>query len=96
MNFDISWPLAMLSIAGTIFNVKKKIACFYIWALGEILWIFLDCHDAQYGRMFLDVVHLGMAVWGIYSWSKKCPENLKKFEFNGKIKEKIRRKTREQ
>ena len=74
MYFDISWPLAMLSITGTIFNVKKKVACFYLWVIGEIFWMFLDFKNGQYGRMFLDVVHLGMAFWGIYSWRKKKVE----------------------
>ena len=70
MSFDISWPLAILSTTGTIFNVKKKVVCFYIWAFGEIFWMILDYTNRQYGRMFLDFVHLGMAVWGIYDWSK--------------------------
>lgn len=71
MNFDISWPLAMLSITGTIFNIKKKVVCFYIWAFGEIFWISLDFHNKQFGRMFLDFVHLGMAIWGIHTWGKE-------------------------
>jgi nicotinamide riboside transporter PnuC len=71
MNFDVSWLLALFSIMGTVFNIKKKILCFYLWAIGEIFWIALDLHNSQYGRVFLDVVHLGMAVWGIYSWRKE-------------------------
>lgn len=74
MNFDISWPLAILSITGTIFNVKKKVACFYIWAFGEIFWIALDYKNGQFGRMFLDFVHLGMAIWGIYTWGKEAKD----------------------
>ncbi len=71
MSFDISWPLALLSITGTVFNIKKKILCFYLWGIGEFFWIALDLSNGQYGRVFLDVVHLGMAVWGIYSWGKE-------------------------
>jgi nicotinamide riboside transporter PnuC len=71
MNFDISWPLALLSITGTVFNIKKKVICFYIWAIGEFFWIALDLSNGQHGRAFLDVVHLGMDVWGIYSWGKE-------------------------
>jgi len=70
MHFDITWPLALLSIIGTIFNVKKRIVCFYLWMVGEFFWIAIDFSNGQYGRMFLDFVHLGMAVWGIYDWSK--------------------------
>ncbi|MDR1628547.1 MAG: nicotinamide mononucleotide transporter [Oscillospiraceae bacterium] len=75
MNFDWSWLLALLSITGTIFNIKKKVVCFYLWALGEVFWIIFDFRNGQYGRVFLDFVHLGMAFWGIHSWGEgeeKC------------------------
>ena len=74
MYFDITWPLAMLSITGTIFNVKKKVVCFYLWMIGEFFWIAIDFSNRQHGRMFLDFVHLGMAIWGIYDWSKNDKE----------------------
>jgi nicotinamide riboside transporter PnuC len=67
-NFDYSWILAALSITGTIFNVKKMVVCFYLWAIGEIFWIILDFTNHQYGRVFLDSVHFIMALWGIYDW----------------------------
>jgi nicotinamide riboside transporter PnuC len=69
-NLDYSWILAALSITGTVFNVKKKAVCFYLWATGEIFWMILDFRNNQYGRVFLDAVHFGMAIWGIFSWKK--------------------------
>jgi nicotinamide riboside transporter PnuC len=71
---DWAWLLAALSITGTVFNVKKKVACFYIWAFGEIFWVILDLKNGCYGRVFLDAVHFGMAIWGIYGWRKKDGE----------------------
>ncbi|MDR1364783.1 MAG: nicotinamide mononucleotide transporter [Oscillospiraceae bacterium] len=76
-SFDYSWLLAMLSITGTIFNVKKKVICFYLWAIGEVFWIMLDFKNSCYGRVFLDTVHFGMAVWGIYDWQIRSLRNLK-------------------
>jgi nicotinamide riboside transporter PnuC len=70
-SFDYSWFLAMLSITGTVFNVKKKVICFYLWAIGEIFWMILDFANHQYGRVFLDSVHFIMALWGIYDWQIK-------------------------
>lgn len=67
---DITWILAILSLSGNIFNVKKKATCFYIWALAEVFWFILDFINAAYGRAFLDTVQFIMAIWGIIEWNK--------------------------
>ena len=41
-DFDITWILTALSLSGSIFNVKKKVVCFYIWSVCEIFWLILD------------------------------------------------------
>ena len=75
---DITWFLAVLSLLGNVFNVKKKVTCFYIWALGEIFWFILDCTNKTYGRAFLDLVQLIMAVWGIFEWKAKTVKKCQK------------------
>lgn len=69
--FDITWFLAVLSLSGNIFNVKKSVICFYIWAVGEICWMILDIHNGTFGRAFLDLTQLCFALWGIHEWSTK-------------------------
>ena len=69
--FDITWFLAVLSLSGNVFNVKKRVSCFYIWTLSEIFWFILDFLNKSYGRAFLDSVQLVMAIWGIFEWKKK-------------------------
>lgn len=69
-NFDITWILSVISLSGNIFNVKKKVACFYIWAIGEVFWFILDFKNGTYGRAFLDLVQLIMAIYGIIQWNK--------------------------
>lgn len=70
-NFDITWVLAIVSLSGNVFNIKKKVLCFYIWAIGEVFWIILDLHNKVYGRAFLDLTQLCFALWGIYEWQIK-------------------------
>ncbi|BED92963.1 MAG: nicotinamide mononucleotide transporter [Candidatus Paraimprobicoccus trichonymphae] len=65
---DITWFLTIISLVGTVFNVNKNIACFYIWFFGDIFWLSLDIYNKTYGRAFLDLVQLAMAIWGIISW----------------------------
>ena len=69
-NFDITWILAGISLFGSFLNAKKKIACFYLWGIGEIFWFILDIHNGVYGRATLDLVSLCMAVYGIIEWNR--------------------------
>ncbi len=75
--FDITWLLAILSLSGNIFNIKKKVTCFYIWAIGEIFWLALDLTNEVYGRSFLDLIQFIMAVWGIVEWKRGETKNEK-------------------
>ena len=67
------WLLTALSLAGTALNVKKRIACFYLWTVVNIAWVFVDFQQELYARSVLDGVHLAFAVWGIWDWTKRPP-----------------------
>ena len=67
------WVLTALSLAGTALNVKKRIACFYLWTVVNIAWVFVDFQQELYARSVLDGVHLAFAVWGIWDWTKRPP-----------------------
>ena len=69
--YDVTWILAFISIIGTVFNIKKKVACFYIWLIGDILWLIFDILNVCYGRACLDFLQSIMAFWGIVCWNKE-------------------------
>lgn len=69
--FDVTWILAAMSLIGSFLNVKKKVACFYLWAIGEVFWFALDISNQTYGRAFLDLTQLSFALWGIKEWRDK-------------------------
>ncbi|BED92273.1 MAG: nicotinamide mononucleotide transporter [Candidatus Improbicoccus pseudotrichonymphae] len=58
-------------MSGNLFNIKKKVLCFYIWIVGDIIWFTLDVKNGAYGRAFLDLIQLGFAIFGIYEWQIK-------------------------
>ena len=62
--------ITIICLVGTVLNVKKIIWCFYLWALGNLLWLAFDLYSGLYSRAVLDVVQFGFAVWGIIEWSK--------------------------
>mgnify|MGYP000599421374 CR=1 FL=1 len=68
---DFTWIIAVISITGTFFNIKKKVFCFYLWAVTEIICLVLDIQNGIYGRAFLDLFGFGMNIYGIITWTKE-------------------------
>ena len=62
--------ITIICLIGTVLNVKKIIWCFYLWALGNLLWLAFNLYSQLYSRAVLDVVQFVFAVWGIVEWSK--------------------------
>lgn len=69
-NFDFTWIVAVISITGSFFNIKKIAVCFYLWAICEAFCFIIDINSQQYGRAFLDIFCLGMNIYGIVAWAK--------------------------
>jgi len=63
-----TWATTILSLAGTVLNVKKLRACFFVWVIANILWLVYDISQALYSRALLDIVQTAFAVWGIIEW----------------------------
>ena len=67
------WLLTVLSLVGTALNVKKRIACFYLWTVVNLAWVFVDFRQEMWARSVLDGVHLAFAVWGVWDWTRRPP-----------------------
>ena len=66
----ISWTTTAICLLGTILNVKKLNTCFYLWLIGNILWLCIDIYNGLWSRAILDIVQGVLAVWGIIEWRK--------------------------
>lgn len=66
----MSWLFTAVCLTGTVLNCKKKIACFYFWIVGNVMWFLFDLCSGLYSRAVLDAVQLSLAVYGIYEWKK--------------------------
>ncbi len=73
MFVTFTWAITVISLTGTILNVKKNILCFYLWSIGNIAWLTFDIWQGLYSRAVLDFVQFGFAVWGIIAWREKHP-----------------------
>ena len=64
---DATWILALISLLGTVFNIRKRVSCFYIWLIGDVCWFILDYTNGVHGRALLDFVQIILAFCGILS-----------------------------
>ena len=64
----VTWLITLLSLCGTVLNVRKSIWCFYIWTFGYAAWLVIDIIMGYYSRAVLDSVHFILAIWGIVAW----------------------------
>ena len=67
----ITAAITAICLTGTILNVRKMVACFYLWMLGNVAWFAIDLGAAAYSRALLDAVQFGFAVWGALEWSRQ-------------------------
>ena len=70
--FDFfTWILTAGAITGVILNIKKKRICFYIWAVTNACWAFVDFYKDIPAQGCLFTVYFGLAIWGIIEWKEK-------------------------
>src|SRR5659263_753739 len=58
------WVLTILSLIGTVMNVKKMHYCFYIWAFTNAIWSLSLIHISEPTR-------LGMISYAVFCLKKK-------------------------
>lgn len=63
-----TWTVTLVCLTGTVLNVKRMRACFMLWIVGNIAWAAWDLSQGLFSRMLMDLVQLGLAVWGWVSW----------------------------
>jgi len=77
----ILWGVSLLTIFGSILNIKKINLCFWIWSFCNVFWLLFDILNGTYSRAVLDVINLATSIWGIVEWHKNSskksdPDNL--------------------
>ena len=66
----MSWLFTGIALAGTILNVHKLRVCFLLWIVANIGFAIMDGLRNDYGRVALDIVQIGFAVYGYVVWGK--------------------------
>ena len=67
------WGLMILSLIGTVMNIKKMHCCFYIWAFTNAIWTLHNYSVKEFQQASLFFIYFVLALWGIYEWrARKC------------------------
>ena len=67
----IGWLGFLLIFFGYYFNAKKKLYCFYIWGIGNIVYIIYGYIINAIPIMAMSVFVLIMNVYGYYNWGRE-------------------------
>lgn len=68
MSQIFAWTATAVALIGTILNVRKLRACFFLWLITNAMWFVWDILNGLPSRAILDLVQFGLAAWGIYEW----------------------------
>lgn len=60
------WIATAICLAGTCVNIRRINWCFYLWAVGEVMWVIYDIGLDFYSRTILDLVGLALAILGAW------------------------------
>jgi len=66
--------LTILALTGVVLNIKKKIACFYIWFFTNASWAVIDFYKGIPMQGILFTIYTVLAIYGIIEWRKKESE----------------------
>lgn len=67
----LTWVLFIVSFVGAIFNIKKRILGFVIWAGADVVFVAMYIYTETYASAVLFLMYTLVNLWGIYKWSKK-------------------------
>lgn len=60
-----------VSIAGVWLNIRRHVACFYLWAATNATWAYADATHGLPAQAVVQTIYFGLSIYGIVSWSRK-------------------------
>jgi nicotinamide riboside transporter PnuC len=67
----LTWFLFVVSFIGAIYNIKKRILGFVIWASADVVFVAMYIYLHQYPNAALFGMYTGINCYGIYKWGQK-------------------------
>ncbi len=64
------WVVTAVSLVAVILNIKKKIACFYLFAVANLAWAIIDYHEGLIAQSVLFAIYFVLSIYGFFEWRK--------------------------
>jgi nicotinamide mononucleotide transporter len=66
------WLTSVFSLLGVALNIRRHVACFWIWTGTNAVWTFADFSHGLYPQAALMAVYCALSVYGIWSWTRQA------------------------
>ena len=66
----MTWLVTALALVGVWLNIRKHVACFWIWAFTNAAWATVDWCAGIPAQAVLHGIYFVLALYGIHEWSK--------------------------
>jgi nicotinamide riboside transporter PnuC len=63
------WVVSAAALVGVVLNIRKHVACFYIWASTNAIWVYADWNHGLPAQATLQALYCALSIWGICAWS---------------------------
>ena len=70
MNIPLDWIGVVLNVWGVYLNAKKNIWCWFLWIIGNGVWIVYWWPKREWAVITITVIYLGMNFYGYREWKK--------------------------
>lgn len=70
--FEIIGIIAVaITVVGVYLNIYKIRFCFYLWLVGNTLFMGMHWYLGSPSLVGMDVIFIALAVYGLYKWKRK-------------------------
>lgn len=70
----VYWVTALAALVGVWLNIRRHVACFWIWAATNATWAVVDYLHGIYAQSALQAVYFCMSIYGITKWRHRPDE----------------------
>ncbi len=67
----IYWLTSITALVGVWLNIRKNVACFWIWSFTNAIWVYADIAHGLYAQAALMSVYFLLAIYGISRWREE-------------------------
>ena len=64
------WLTAAAALLGVVLNIRKHVACFWIWSVTNAIWAYADYAHGLTPQAAVQAIYFALSIYGIARWSK--------------------------